>query len=178
MELLHLKNVNYLYTIESIAPVRIPLMLSKLMSQWLLEWLHADQIKRSQYSAPLPHHTQDNHGDNISGIRTRAIEIANVFEMEFRWEKGMAHRMGDYYWKSLWFEKLYNHSSIFLENNMSCHWEKRSHKHIIPSANSVKCVDDWLPLESIWKLAKVYNLYITVTTIFLTFTWIYPGLDY
>jgi hypothetical protein len=31
-------------------------------------------------------HTQDNHSDNISGIR--AIEIVNVFEMEFRWEKG------------------------------------------------------------------------------------------
>ena len=30
-----------------------------------------------------------NHLDNISGIRTRAIEIVNVFEMEFRWEKDM-----------------------------------------------------------------------------------------
>jgi hypothetical protein len=32
-------------------------------------------------------HTQDNHSDTISGIRTPAIEIVNVFEMEFRWEK-------------------------------------------------------------------------------------------
>jgi hypothetical protein len=30
---------------------------------------------------------QVNHTDNISGIRTRAIEIVNVFEMEFRWAK-------------------------------------------------------------------------------------------
>jgi hypothetical protein len=28
-----------------------------------------------------------NHLDNISGIRTRAIEIVNVFETEFFWEK-------------------------------------------------------------------------------------------
>ena len=32
-------------------------------------------------------HTQDNHSDNISWIRTRAIKIVNVFEMEFRTEK-------------------------------------------------------------------------------------------
>jgi hypothetical protein len=28
-----------------------------------------------------------NHLDNISGIRTRAVEIVSVFEMEFRSEK-------------------------------------------------------------------------------------------
>jgi hypothetical protein len=32
-------------------------------------------------------YTPDNHLDNISVIRTRAIEIVNIFEMEFRWEK-------------------------------------------------------------------------------------------
>jgi hypothetical protein len=32
-------------------------------------------------------HNQDNHLDSISGIRTGAIEIVNVFEMEFHWEK-------------------------------------------------------------------------------------------
>ena len=32
-------------------------------------------------------HTQDNDLDNISGIRTRAIEIVNVFKMKFRWLK-------------------------------------------------------------------------------------------
>ena len=36
---------------------------------------------------PAYNHTQDNHLDNIIGIRTRAIELVNVFEMEFRWEK-------------------------------------------------------------------------------------------
>jgi hypothetical protein len=34
-----------------------------------------------------PSNHQDNHLDNISGIRTRAIEIVSVFEMEFRSEK-------------------------------------------------------------------------------------------
>jgi hypothetical protein len=28
---------------------------------------------------------QDNHLDNISGIRTRAIEIVNVIEIDFGW---------------------------------------------------------------------------------------------
>jgi hypothetical protein len=32
-----------------------------------------------------------NHLYNISEIRTRAIELVNVFEMEFRWEKDMLH---------------------------------------------------------------------------------------
>ena len=47
---------------------------------------------RSHLAVPISstlayNHTQDNHSDNLSGIRTRAIEIVNVFEMEFRWEK-------------------------------------------------------------------------------------------
>ena len=32
-----------------------------------------------------------NHLDNISGIRTRAIEIVSVFEMEFRSEKDIPY---------------------------------------------------------------------------------------
>jgi hypothetical protein len=39
-------------------------------------------------------HTQGNHLDNIGGIRTRAIEIVNVFEMEFRWEKDICQIFG------------------------------------------------------------------------------------
>ena len=34
---------------------------------------------------------KDNHLDNISGIRTRAVEILNVFEMKFRWEKDIEY---------------------------------------------------------------------------------------
>ena len=32
---------------------------------------------------------RDNHLHNISGIRTRAIEIVNVFEKDFGWAKDM-----------------------------------------------------------------------------------------
>ena len=33
-----------------------------------------------------------NHLDNVSEIRTRAIEIVNVFEMEFRLEKDIGQK--------------------------------------------------------------------------------------
>ena len=32
-------------------------------------------------------HTQDNHEDDISEIRTRAIEIVSIFKMNLGWEK-------------------------------------------------------------------------------------------
>jgi hypothetical protein len=35
-------------------------------------------------------HIEYNHLDNISGIRTRAIKIVSVFEIEFRSEKDMS----------------------------------------------------------------------------------------
>ena len=38
----------------------------------------------------MPIITQDNQSDNKSGIRTHAIEIVNVFEMEFHWEKDIS----------------------------------------------------------------------------------------
>ena len=54
---------------------------------------------RSNLAVPISsilayNRNQDNHLDNIGGIRTRAIEIVNVFEMKFRWEK-------DILWKNL-----------------------------------------------------------------------------
>ena len=38
--------------------------------------------------------TQDNHLDNISGIRTRAIEIVSIFKMDLGWEKDMIQIFG------------------------------------------------------------------------------------
>jgi hypothetical protein len=52
---------------------------------------------RSNLAVPISsilayNHSQDNHLDNISRIRTRGIEIVNVFEMEFRCEKNIINQ--------------------------------------------------------------------------------------
>ena len=36
---------------------------------------------------------QENHLDNISGIRTRAIEIVNVLKVELRWKKDITRQV-------------------------------------------------------------------------------------
>ena len=39
--------------------------------------------------APINVNIPDNHLDNISGIRTRAIEIILIFKIHFGWEKNI-----------------------------------------------------------------------------------------
>ena len=51
---------------------------------------HRSNLAVSISSILAFNHTQDNHLENISGIRTRAIEIVNVFEMVFCWEKDIS----------------------------------------------------------------------------------------
>ena len=74
---------------------------------------------RSNLAVPISsilayNHTQDNHLDSISGIRTRAIEIVNVFEMEFRWEKDIVSNC-----MSKAFKILTNYCSIYMRVSSS-----------------------------------------------------------
>ena len=43
---------------------------------------------------PVYNHTQDNHLDNISGIRTRAIEKESIFKMDLGWENDRGTLVG------------------------------------------------------------------------------------
>jgi hypothetical protein len=52
----------------------------------LLELLHSNQLWRSQYRATL---------DNISGIRTCAIEIAIIVQIDLGWAKDISNFCGD-----------------------------------------------------------------------------------
>jgi hypothetical protein len=55
----------------------------------VIAWVttHRSNLAVTLSSTLTFNHTQDNQSDNISGIRTRAMEIVNVFNMEFRWKK-------------------------------------------------------------------------------------------
>ena len=81
---LHLKNVYYLYSACS-NPTNVVLVifLSIIIGKGL------DNRTAKFYRCVINY--WDNHSDNISGIRTRAIELVNVFEMEFRWEKDIQY---------------------------------------------------------------------------------------
>ena len=58
---------------------------------------HRSNLAVSISSTLAYNHTQDNYSDNISRIRTRAIEIVNVLEMEFGWLKKDIFRKSNAY---------------------------------------------------------------------------------
>ena len=80
---LHLKNVYYLYNASS-NPTNVVRVIV-LEIAWVI-------THRSNLAVPISSILAYNHTqDNISEIRTRAIEIVNVFEMDFRWKKDITH---------------------------------------------------------------------------------------
>ena len=78
---LHLKNVYYLYS-ASLNPTDVVQVIVLVIACVIT---HRSNLAVPISSTLAYNHIQENHLDNISGIRTRAVEIVNVFEMEFRW---------------------------------------------------------------------------------------------